>query len=170
MWESFVAHVDHQTRPVQERKKVRAIERQREFDFRNAIRQQIRHPMEQLLQAFPGADGNKDSIREMKPQGVQCRLVFHQVDLVQNGNHPLRVSTQFPQHPHRRLIKIEYSRMTGVEDVDQEIRKHSLFECGFKCFDQAMGQIPHKPHRVGQEQTLAGREKHPTSRGIEGCE
>ena len=69
----------------------RAIERQREFDFRHAIRQQIRHPMEQLLQAFPGADGNKDSIREVKPQGVQSRLVFHQVDLVQNGNHPLRV-------------------------------------------------------------------------------
>src|SRR4029077_14166131 len=57
--------------------------------------------------------------------------------------------------------------MTCIENVDQEIRKYSLFEGGFECLDQAMRQIPDKPYCVGQEQTLTGRENHTTSRGIE---
>src|ERR1700722_7241101 len=98
---------------------------------------------------------------------MQHRLVLHQVYLVQNGDHPLRVCSQFPQHVHRRLIKVEYPWVTGVQYVDQEIGKNSLFERRLECFYQAMRQIPDKPYGVGEEQDLARWENHPTSRRIE---
>src|SRR5260370_28421692 len=56
--------------------------------------------------------------------------------------------------------------MTGIQDMDQKIRKPSLLQRRLKGFNQSMRQVPDESDGVSQEQSLSRREIHATSRCI----
>ena len=65
----FVAHIDDQTRSVQEGEKIRTIKGQCQLHFRDAIREKIRHPMEKLFQTVSRSVPKQRHPRESEVSG-----------------------------------------------------------------------------------------------------
>src|SRR6516165_1053351 len=57
--------------------------------------------------------------------------------------------------------------MTRIQDMHQKIRQDRLLKRRLESLHEAVWQVPHKSNRVSQQQSLASRKFHASSRGVQ---
>ena len=74
------------------------------------------------------------------------------------------------QNAARGFVKIHHLRLADIEDMDQEVRHHSLLQRGIESFNESVRQLANKTHGVCEKQWLVVWQGDLARGGIECCE